>query len=196
MKTDKEVLLMKRERKKGKTQIQAAAASGMCPRTASKYERLGQLPSQLTHPHPWRTRDNPFAQDWPWVQEQLERDQGLDMAGFVPSGVSKELHQNGIYGTIVAVGIAHGMGNLLSRKIKEDDTRECPLLFQQGYEHVFCRVVSCRLTGRWRCSNSSTDKCWVMCNCLIFPLYTRFWYDSLSPQAPMLPLSATYSRLR
>jgi hypothetical protein len=74
-----------------------------------------------------------------------ERDQGLDMAGFVPSGVSKELHQNGIYGTIVAMDIAHGMNNLLSRKIKEDDTRECPLLFQQGYEHVFCRVVNIRL---------------------------------------------------
>ncbi len=49
-----------------------------------------------------------------------------------------------------------------------------------------CNQITCqwaRSMGssvcRWRCSSSSTDKCWVMCNCLILPLYTRFWYEGV-----------------
>src|SRR6185437_3642793 len=74
MKTDAEVLLMKRERAKGKTQEQAAARAGMSVRTVRKYERQGQLPSQLRPPRTYPTRRNPFADDWPWIQAQLERD--------------------------------------------------------------------------------------------------------------------------
>jgi transcriptional regulator with XRE-family HTH domain len=77
MKTDAEVLLMKRERAKGKTQEQAAARAGMSVRTARKYERQGQLPSQLQPPRTYPTRRNPFADDWPWLQAQLERDAAL-----------------------------------------------------------------------------------------------------------------------
>jgi transcriptional regulator with XRE-family HTH domain len=77
MKTDHEVLRMRRERSKGKTQEQAADRAGMSVRTARKYERLAKLPSQLTQPRTHRTRPNPFAADWPWVVAQLERDQAL-----------------------------------------------------------------------------------------------------------------------
>jgi len=66
MKTDHEVRRMRNERHKGKTQEQAAARAQMSVRTARKYERLAQLPSQLKKPRA-RTRPNPFAQDWPWV---------------------------------------------------------------------------------------------------------------------------------
>src|SRR6266498_4588205 len=78
MKTDHEVRRMRNERHKGKTQEQAAARAGMSVRTARKYERLAQLPSQLKKPRA-RTRPNPFAQDWPWVQAQLERDSALQV---------------------------------------------------------------------------------------------------------------------
>lgn len=78
MKTDHEVRRMRNERHKGKTQEQAAARAGMSVRTARKYERLAQLPSQLKKPRA-RTRPNPFAQDWPWVQAQLERDPALQV---------------------------------------------------------------------------------------------------------------------
>jgi transcriptional regulator with XRE-family HTH domain len=78
MKTDHEVRRMRNERYKGKTQAQAAARAGMSVRTARKYERLAQLPSQLKKPRA-RTRPNPFAQDWPWVQAQLERDPALQV---------------------------------------------------------------------------------------------------------------------
>jgi transcriptional regulator with XRE-family HTH domain len=77
MKTDSEVLLMKRERLKGKTQEQAAARAGMSVRTARKYERAGALPSQLKPLRTHRTRPNPFAEDWAWVVAQLERDSAI-----------------------------------------------------------------------------------------------------------------------
>jgi hypothetical protein len=77
MKTDNEVHLMNRERHRGKTQVQAAARAGMHPNTARKYERAGQLPSQLRQPRTYRTRPDPFAADWPWVQAHLERDSAI-----------------------------------------------------------------------------------------------------------------------
>src|SRR5919199_5731923 len=77
MKRDAEVLLMLRERAKGRTQEQAAARAGMSVRTARAYQRRGKLPSQLKQPRTYRSRPNPFAEDWPWVAAQLERDPAL-----------------------------------------------------------------------------------------------------------------------
>lgn len=77
MKKDTEVKLFMQYRRKGLTQAQAAARSGLSERTARKYERAGKLPSELKRPRTWRTRANPFEQDWPWVVEQLERDPAL-----------------------------------------------------------------------------------------------------------------------
>jgi hypothetical protein len=77
MKTDAEVHIMLRERHKGKTQAQAAARAGMHPNTARKYTRAGKLPSQLKQPRTYRTRRDPFADDWPWVQAHLERDSAV-----------------------------------------------------------------------------------------------------------------------
>lgn len=80
MKKDAEVLLYMKERHKGTTQHLAAARAGMSERTARRYERAGKLPSQLKEPRTWRTRPNPFEQDWPWVVEQLQRDPALQGA--------------------------------------------------------------------------------------------------------------------
>jgi len=65
------------ERKKGITQRVAAARAGLGERTARKYERAAALPSQLKRSHDWRTRPNPFEEDWQWVVSQLERDPAL-----------------------------------------------------------------------------------------------------------------------
>src|SRR6266508_1875883 len=78
MQNDDEVRSMRDERLKGKTQAQPAARAGRSVRTARKYERLARPPSQLKKPR-GRTRPNPFAQDWPWVQAQLERDPALQV---------------------------------------------------------------------------------------------------------------------
>jgi transposase len=77
MKTDQEVKLMRQERLKGKRQEQAAARSGMSVRTLRKYEQSGELPSELRKPHTWRTRPDPFEDDWPWVVSELIRDSAL-----------------------------------------------------------------------------------------------------------------------
>ena len=77
MKMDAEVLLMKREWAKGRTQEQAAARAGMGVRTVRRYERAGKLPSQLRPPRSYRTRPNPFADEWPWITSELARDPAL-----------------------------------------------------------------------------------------------------------------------
>lgn len=49
----------------------AALRAGMDRKTARKYMRAGQLPSELRKPHTWRTRTDPFAEDWPAVMAML-----------------------------------------------------------------------------------------------------------------------------
>jgi hypothetical protein len=61
-----------RERDRGRTQEQAAASANLRSRkTVAKYERLGQLPSQLRQARKHRTRPDPFAEDWPSVEAML-----------------------------------------------------------------------------------------------------------------------------
>ena len=71
--TDAQVRIIMREREKGRTQEQAAAKANLQSRkTVAKYERLGQLPSELKEPRTYRTRADPFVEDWPMVEEMLE----------------------------------------------------------------------------------------------------------------------------
>ena len=77
MKRDAEVLVMLRERAKGRTQEQAATRAGMSVRTVREYERRAKLPSQLRQPRTYRSRPNPFADDWPWITTLLEDDPAL-----------------------------------------------------------------------------------------------------------------------
>jgi hypothetical protein len=70
--TDAQVRIMMRERQKGRTQEQAAASANVRNRkTVAKYERLGQLPSERAQPRPYRTREDPFAEDWPTLEAML-----------------------------------------------------------------------------------------------------------------------------
>src|SRR5512135_3549501 len=56
----------------------AAAKSGMDEKTARKYRRLGQLPSQCQQVHSWKTRQDPFADFWGEIQELLQLNPGLE----------------------------------------------------------------------------------------------------------------------
>jgi hypothetical protein len=70
--TDAQVEIALSERKKGRTQQQAAAKANLRSRkTVAKYERAGQLPSALKRPRTYLTRSNPFAQDWAVVEAKL-----------------------------------------------------------------------------------------------------------------------------
>jgi hypothetical protein len=70
-------LLMKLIHKEQRLQT-AAAKAGMSEKTARKYRRLAKLPSQVKAVHDWRTRENPFQKDWPWIRELLEYNHGLE----------------------------------------------------------------------------------------------------------------------
>jgi len=50
----------------------AAMRAGMDRKTARKYVRAGKLPSELRKPHTWRTREDPFEEDWPALMVMLE----------------------------------------------------------------------------------------------------------------------------
>ena len=70
--TDAQVRILMRERKKGRTQEQAAAKANLKSRkTAARYEQLGLLPSQLKRPRTYRTRPDAFVEDWPQVKQML-----------------------------------------------------------------------------------------------------------------------------
>lgn len=61
------------ERKRGRTQQQAAAKANLRSRkTVAKYEKEGRLPSDLRKPRTYRTHPDAFADDWPMVEEMLE----------------------------------------------------------------------------------------------------------------------------
>lgn len=56
----------------------AAAKAGMDEKTARKYVRFGRVPSELVPRERWRTREDPFQQDWEKVRELLEVNPGLE----------------------------------------------------------------------------------------------------------------------
>jgi len=71
--TDAQVRIIMREREKGRTQEQAAVSANLRSRkTVAKYERLEKLPSELQQPRQYRTRSNPFTEDWSTVEKMLE----------------------------------------------------------------------------------------------------------------------------
>ncbi len=70
--TDRQVYIAMKERRKGKTQEQAAAKANLKSRqTVARYEKLGQMPSERRQPRQYRTRPDPFAADWPTLVAML-----------------------------------------------------------------------------------------------------------------------------
>jgi hypothetical protein len=51
----------------------ASLRSGMHRNTARRYVESGKLPSAARAPRSWRTREDPFAEDWPEVAGRLEQ---------------------------------------------------------------------------------------------------------------------------
>jgi hypothetical protein len=61
--TDAQVRRLREKRMDGKTLAAAAAAAGMCERSARRWQ-AGPLPSASTPSRTWRTRPDPFAEIW------------------------------------------------------------------------------------------------------------------------------------
>lgn len=56
-------MLMEEKAKSGKVGM-AALKVGVHRKTAGKYLKAGKLPSELVKPRSWRTREDPFGEDW------------------------------------------------------------------------------------------------------------------------------------
>ena len=78
MVTDHQVRKLTKLIQSEETLALAAAKAGMDDKTARKYRRSEQLPSQGQPAHTWKTRVDPFADHWPEVQELLQSNPGLE----------------------------------------------------------------------------------------------------------------------
>ena len=63
MVTDAQVRRLREKRMTSNTVAAAAAAAGMCERTARQWKD-GPLPSSTVTPRTWRTREDPFQEIW------------------------------------------------------------------------------------------------------------------------------------
>ncbi len=70
--TDAQVRKLMKEIRKTGMIGEAALRSGMSRNTAAKYVKLGKLPSELKVLRTWRTRSDPFAEDWEEIVRRLE----------------------------------------------------------------------------------------------------------------------------
>ena len=62
--TDAQVRILMRERRRGKTQEQAAAKANLRSRkTVSRYEKMGKMPSELKQPRTYGTHADVFEED-------------------------------------------------------------------------------------------------------------------------------------
>jgi hypothetical protein len=62
----------------GKPLYISAQKSDMCENTARKYVRSRRFPSEIKHPHTWRTRLDPFQEVWPRIEAILSDDRRLE----------------------------------------------------------------------------------------------------------------------
>ena len=67
--TDGQVRKLMEEMSKHGEIGRAALRAGMDRKTARKYVASGKLPSETRKPRWWRTRPDPFAEDWPGIVE-------------------------------------------------------------------------------------------------------------------------------
>jgi hypothetical protein len=78
MTTDQQVRRLRMLIQTEKTQAIAAAKAGMDEKTARKYLKSGQLPRQSKKEHAWRTREDPFNEEWEEIRQKLALNPGLE----------------------------------------------------------------------------------------------------------------------
>ena len=71
MVTDKQVRRLFDVQNKYEYQYQAADAAGISSKTARKYLKNGKLPNQCKVEHTWPTRQDPFVDDWAFIEQIL-----------------------------------------------------------------------------------------------------------------------------
>ncbi len=76
--TDAQVKKLRAEMTKSGRIGVAAARAGMSRNTATKYLKTDELPSEQRSPRSWRTRKDPFEDEWPVIEAQLKQEPGLE----------------------------------------------------------------------------------------------------------------------
>lgn len=71
MVNDRQVRTLMKEYEKDGNLSRAAMKADMDRKTARKYRDSGKLPSQIKKPRTWRTRKDPFADDWGDIEAKL-----------------------------------------------------------------------------------------------------------------------------
>ena len=69
--TDKQVRVLNEEMAKHGQVGRAAMKADMDRKTARKYLRMKQFPSEMHTERTWKTRTDPFAEDWPEIAARL-----------------------------------------------------------------------------------------------------------------------------
>ena len=72
MVTDQQVRRLFDVQNRYEYQYQVADSAGMSRKTAHKYLKGGKLPSQCRVEHTWPTRQDPFADDWTFIEQLLK----------------------------------------------------------------------------------------------------------------------------
>jgi hypothetical protein len=75
--TDAQVKALRTWLLQGASLKQAAMKTGMDRKSARKYRKSGQLPSETRQPRTWRTRTDPLAAVWPELEAMLQREPSL-----------------------------------------------------------------------------------------------------------------------
>src|SRR5947209_4151659 len=78
MVTDAQVRRLKKLSKTEQNQELAAAKAGMDAKTARKYLRSGEMPSEARTDRNWRTRPDPFAAVWEEIRGLVDANPGLE----------------------------------------------------------------------------------------------------------------------
>ena len=76
--SDEQVRRLWRERARGLTIEQAAMKADMHRNTAGRHLQRAALPSDAPPDRSWRTREDPFEEDWPEMEQMLEAAPGLE----------------------------------------------------------------------------------------------------------------------
>lgn len=78
MVTDRQVRKLRKLVSTGDTLERGAVKAAMGETSARKYMSSEKLPSEMSSPHTWRTREDPFGEIWHEVRQLLEVNPGLE----------------------------------------------------------------------------------------------------------------------
>jgi transposase InsO family protein len=91
--TDAQVRKLHEEVNMGKAITQAALRAGLHRNTATKYLQSGLMPSESRKPRTWRTRENPFEEDWAGILEMLDAAPELEVKTIFESLLERKPEQ-------------------------------------------------------------------------------------------------------